>query len=102
MSPNELAESQPAPTEADPHTPDFYFNGFTVNVGTGDVTIVLQKRNEPVAVLQTSFTVAKSLAEGLGFVIAELEKATGNEIMTTSFVETKLQEAFGARSSSKV
>jgi hypothetical protein len=74
--------------------PEFYFNGFNVHIGVGDVAIVLHRRGEPTVVLETSFTVAKSLAEALGALMGEFERVTSNQIMTTSYVEQKLRDAY--------
>ncbi len=63
-----------------------YFNGFVNAIGIGDVTIVLERNGKAVAVLNTSYTVAKTLAEKLGGLIKNLEEASGKEIMTTDNV----------------
>ncbi len=72
--------------------PTIYFNGFVSSTGTGDVLIVLERHNQPVAVLSTSFTVAKTLAQKLSGLIINLENITGNTIMTTENIAKKLQE----------
>jgi hypothetical protein len=63
--------------------PKIYFNGFTTSVGAGDVVIALQCNGKPVAVLNASYTLAKTLSVFLANAIGKLEKATGNAIMTT-------------------
>lgn len=62
--------------------PHLYFNGFTNAMGSGDITIILQQSGHVVGVLNTSFTVAKTLAQKLQELIANLEEASGNRIMT--------------------
>lgn len=63
--------------------PKIYANGFSLSAGTGDVVIVLKKNNQPTAILNLSFTIAKTLASKLGNTINVVEKITGNSIMTT-------------------
>lgn len=75
--------------------PKIYFNGFGNALGSGDVVIVLQCNNKPVAVLNASYTVTKTLAIKLAELISNLERETGNTIMTTFDVDSKLQERIG-------
>lgn len=67
----------------DPEVPKIYANGFSNGLGTGDVTIVFQLSQKPVAVVNVSFTVAKTLAQKINSMILSLENDTGNTIMTT-------------------
>jgi hypothetical protein len=66
--------------------PTTYFNGFAIMVGTGDVVIALQLNGRPTQVMNTSYTVAKTLAESLTKAIDELERKTNTIIMTTKNV----------------
>lgn len=66
----------------DSELPHLYFNNFINAMGAGDITIVLQQSGHVVGVLNTSFTVAKTLAQKLQELIANLEEASGNRIMT--------------------
>ncbi len=72
--------------------PNIHFNGFLNRIGTGDILIVLERNNKPVAILNASYTVAKTLAQKLGNLIANLEDATGNTIMTTDDIGKKLSK----------
>jgi len=63
--------------------PRIYFNGFISALGSGDVLIVLQQYNRPVAVLSSSYTVAKTLAEKLGLAISDFEETCDQVVMTT-------------------
>lgn len=74
----------------DNEVPKYYFNGFTNGVGNSDIIIVLQSNNKPVAVLNTSFTIAKTLVKKLSESIKTIEETSGNTIMTTE----DLDEAF--------
>lgn len=50
--------------------------------GTADVTIILQLNQQPVAAVNCSFTIAKTLAQILSDGISKLENVTSREIMT--------------------
>ncbi len=67
----------------DPDVPKLYANGFITGIGKGDISITLQRNAQPVAVLNLSFTVAKTLALKLGTVINDLEDKAQTEILTT-------------------
>lgn len=67
--------------------PHIYFNGFTASLGTGDVVAVVERNGEPVAVLNLSYTIAKSVSAALGQVVAQLEDRAGREILTAHDVE---------------
>jgi hypothetical protein len=71
---------------------DTYFNGFTVSIGAGDVRIILLRNNKPVANVQTSYTLAKTLAESLTQIVQLLEERTGSTIMTTHFISQQLSD----------
>jgi len=86
---------QNTPPEANPlpdHCPSAYFNGFAMALGAADVIITLQLNGKPTVTLNTSYTVAKTLAEGLAKVVEDLEQATGITILTTH----KVVEALNA------
>lgn len=74
----------------DNNLPTFYFNGFSSTLSTGDILIILKRNDKQVAVLNTSYTVAKTLVHKLGGIIAQLEAKTGNTIMTTDDIGAKL------------
>ena len=67
-----------------------YFNSVVNSIGSGDILMVLERNGKPVATLNTSYTVAKTLALKLAQLIGNLEESTGNTIMTTDDVEAKL------------
>lgn len=62
--------------------PHYYFNGMIVAQGTSDVTLILQLNNQPVAALNCSFTIAKTLSQALDKGIKQLETIAGTKIMT--------------------
>lgn len=70
--------------------PRIYFNGFVNSIGSGDILIIAERNGQPVAVLNTSYTVAKSLSLMLNDLIQNLEGKMGVKIMTTKDTEAKL------------
>ncbi|NUM54870.1 MAG: hypothetical protein HUU46_14585 [Candidatus Hydrogenedentes bacterium] len=73
--------------------PHIYANGFTNALGSGDIVVVLQRNGPPAAVLNLSFTAAKSLSQKLNELIANLEALTGNTIMTTDDINNSLEKS---------
>lgn len=72
--------------------PQFYTNSFAVNLGTGDVTVVMKRNNKQIGTIQMSYTVAKSLVEAMNELIERMEKSTGQKIMTSKFIAAKMLE----------
>jgi hypothetical protein len=70
--------------------PQIYFNGFLSALTTGDVQLVLERNGVPVAVLNVSYTVAKTLGVAIGALISNLEGATKRTIMTSSDIQQAL------------
>ncbi len=75
-----------------PEIQRIYANGFVNALGVGDVVILLQNSKKPIAVLNLSYTVAKTLTIKLGALISQLEDSTGNTIMTTDEIEKSLSK----------
>ncbi len=75
-----------------PDLQNIYANGFITAIGNGDVVILLKNNDKPIASLNLSYTVAKSLCQILGTAISSLEQKTGNVIMTTHDVTKAMQE----------
>ncbi len=75
-----------------PEIQRIYANGFVNAMGVGDIMILLQNSKKPIAVLNLSYTVAKTLAIKLGALISQLEDSTGNTIMTTDDIEKSLSK----------
>ena len=74
----------------DTELPRLYFNGFSITLSTGDILIVLKRNDIPIAVLNASYTVAKTLVQKIDGVIGKLEDVTGNIIMTTNDIDISL------------
>ena len=78
--------------EDDPDVPKIYFNGFLSAMGAGDVAVTLKRGETPVAVLNMSYTVAKTLAEKLRELIGNLETITDHNVMTTDETTAKMDQ----------
>ncbi len=76
----------------DPEIQKIYANGFSNAMGIGDIMILLKNSGKPIAVLNLSYTVAKTLSMKLGALISQLEDATGNAIMTTDDIKKSLSK----------
>lgn len=74
------------------NAPQIYFNGFASGLGNGDVNCVLERNGQPVAVLNMSFTLAKTLAVSLGSIISQVEERAGRDIMTTHDIDKLFNE----------
>lgn len=70
--------------------PSIYSNSFSIGLGTGDITIALGLGDEPIARLNMSYTLAKTLSIKLMDVIKTLESETGTSIMTTDHINKSL------------
>lgn len=70
--------------------PRLYFNGFLNMLGTGDVLSVLERNGQPVAIINLSYTMAKTYSLALSELINNLEKATGRMMLTTLEMEQHL------------
>lgn len=70
--------------------PHLYANGFITALGNGDVVLALQRNATPVAVINLSYTVAKTLAQKLGRIIEDFEQNADHTIMTTETVDRAL------------
>jgi hypothetical protein len=79
----------------DENLPHLYVNGFSTTLGSADVIVVMKHNNKPVALVNMSYTIAKTLSQKLGDSISTLEKLTGNTIMTTDHIQVKVKEAEG-------
>jgi hypothetical protein len=69
---------------------EIYVNAFTIGTSLSDVYIIMSRsRGEANAVVQMSFTTAKTLMENLTQVINEFEEKTGQTILTMKDVQDR-------------
>jgi hypothetical protein len=66
-----------------------YANGFAGFFTNSDVGLIFSRNNKPIAVLNISLTLAKTLVEKLAQMIHDFEKNTDIKILTTSDIEEK-------------
>jgi hypothetical protein len=69
-----------------------YANGFANFLNNADVGLVLQVNGRPKAVVNMSYTLAKTLYKKLGSMIQQFEKESDHEIMDTDFISKTLTE----------
>ena len=63
--------------------PKVYFNGFQTALTNADVVITVECNGEPAALLNLSYTTAKTLALALQETISMLEQKSGRDMLTT-------------------
>lgn len=71
----------------DPDIPKFYANGFSIGFSNADAQIVLMLYGRPFAVLSLSYTLTKTLSEGLADLVKAWETKTGQKLQTTSMID---------------
>jgi hypothetical protein len=76
-----------------PEEKQIYFNGFVVSLSPTDAIIVLQKNNKPIASLNVSHSLAKTLVGQLGGIIENFERETNIKIPTLEQVAEAIQNA---------
>src|SRR5262249_9708619 len=68
--------------------PKIYSNAFSLALSNADIAIVFQRFGErPVAVVNLSYTLAKTLAQRLGGLVQEFESKISQEILTTDRID---------------
>ena len=72
--------------------PQLYVNGFTTVISNTDICTVLERNGSPVAVLNISYTTAKSLAQKLSQLIADFETIAQHPLMTIEDVNSTLAQ----------
>ncbi len=75
-----------------PRERKIYFNGYVISLNPADFVIMLQNNNQPEAYLNTSHTIAKSLAKTILSIIEDYEKNTGFHIPTLDEVNNALSK----------
>jgi len=66
-----------------PSVPKIYLNGFQIGSTNADVMILAQQNIRPVAVINMSFELAKTLVSKLGYVMKRIEDETDTKFLTT-------------------
>lgn len=67
--------------------PKIYANSFGLGMSNADIHVVLQQMNKPVAVINMSYTLAKTLHERLGGLMANFEAKAEQQILTTDKID---------------
>lgn len=66
---------------------NIYANGFSLGFTNADTQLVLLLSGRPVAIVNFSYTLAKSISEKLGKLMEEWEKRTGHTLQTTDSID---------------
>lgn len=74
-----------------------YANGFTLGLTNADTSIVLQLHGRPIAILNVSYTLAKTLSLKLERLVAEWETKTGNKLVTTDDIDKVFGDSAGEK-----
>lgn len=72
--------------------PDLYCNGFLTSVGGGDILVILERHGFPVARLNLSHILAKTLGNSLVSSVAAAEEKLGIKFPTTHDVMAAFEE----------
>jgi hypothetical protein len=70
-----------------PPIANIYANGFSLGFTNADTQLVLLLSGRPVAVVNFSYTLAKTIAEKLGKLVEDWEKKTGHPLQTTESID---------------
>jgi hypothetical protein len=74
--------------------PKIYANGFSVGMSNADIVVVFQRFGpNPVGVVNLSYTLAKTLAQRLGRLVAEFERQIGQDILTTDRIDEAMRKS---------
>ncbi|OGO36237.1 MAG: hypothetical protein A2W35_10240 [Chloroflexi bacterium RBG_16_57_11] len=70
----------------------YYFNGYTISISPPDFVIVLKYNDQPIAYLNTSHTIAKTLAKVMTNIITGFENKTKQHIFTLDEIDITEEE----------
>ncbi len=74
------------------NVPKIYANSFMCALGSGDLALLLKNGKENVALINLSYTIAKTLSIKLNDLISHLEAKSGNRIMSTDDINKALKQ----------
>lgn len=92
MDENDRPEVQEAIRGEDTDVHMIYTNGFSLGLGNADVHLVMSRNGKPCAVVNMSYTLAKTLQERLGNLIDHFESQAEQLILTTDKVDECFEE----------
>ena len=83
----------------DPQIPKIYANSFGVGLTNADIFVVFQRFGQrPVAIVNLSYTLAKTLAQRLGTLVAEFETDIAQQtILTTDRIDEAVKKRDAAK-----
>jgi hypothetical protein len=89
-TPEQIHFDRIAKAVANDELPHFYANGFSNAMTNTDIVVVFERATNPVATVNLSYILAKTLAQRLGALVTELETRLNIEIPTTSDIDAAL------------
>jgi len=96
-----MADNPPNPLTANPAlslaSESVYFNGFGIALTAGDVMVTLIRNGSAVINLNGSYTVMKSLSDGLEKAVKELEGLMDHKIMTVEEISIAMTDKMNAK-----
>lgn len=77
----------------DPSVNRIYANGFTIGISNADAHIVLSWFGQPLAIVNISYTLAKTLSLKLNKLVEDWEKKTKHPLATTDVIDEAFKDA---------
>ena len=71
---------------------NIYGNAFICFNTNADMGIIIQKNNKAIAIINLSYSTAKTLGEKLTNMVRDFEKTTDHTIMTINIIDEKLKK----------
>ena len=85
----------------EPSVPKIYVNAFLSGYNNTDFIVMLECNGKSEAILNLSYSLAKSLAQNILNSVAEIEKQTGRDILTIDAMEQHRRNIEAGRGQSK-
>lgn len=85
-----LARAQKA--VENPDVPKLYANGAVFGLSNADAYVVFERNGIPVAMINLSYTLAKTLQRSIGAAMADFESKVERKILTTHEIARALQD----------
>lgn len=71
---------------------EIYANGFQIVGTNGDLVLMLQRNGRTVSIVNLSYTLAKSIGEGMNVHVKEMERQSGKEFFTVEELAKTMAE----------
>jgi hypothetical protein len=91
-SEKEIAAETRISRTQDADVPHIYVNGFQTGLTNSDLVLACERNGQPAALINMSFTTAKTLAIALHNTISSMEEKTGRTMFTTQDFDRLMSE----------